>query len=296
MNDMSLKAKIRNISLEKRVSAAAVLQNYFIRRFLFRLAKSDYKEKFVIKGGMLISSIIGIEQRTTMDLDATLSYMKMEENSIRDAFTKICSIQDDDGIQFVFKSITPIRDDDEYGGYRIAFSAVKGKINAPMSMDISTGDVITPEARLHEFTDMLNPESKIELLAYPLETVMAEKLETILSRGIGNTRLRDFYDIYMVSALDYDSKILSQAFEATARNRGSNKKIQNYIEILENIRKDRKMNQRWNGYQKEMTYARDISFDDALNAAQKILESLELVNKSQNISTPEEGNEWNRLG
>jgi len=274
MNDMSLKAKIRNIAIEKNVSASAVLQNYLISRFLFRLAKSDYKDKFVIKGGMLISSMIGIEQRATMDLDATLRYMQLEEDSIRDAFTKICSVPDDDGIEFVFRSISPIRDDDEYGGYRIAYSAVLGKINAPMSMDISTGDVITPDARLHEFTDMLEPEKKIELLSYPTETVMAEKLETILSRGVENTRPRDFYDVYMLAALDYDTKVLSKAFEATAKHRGSYDKIQDHTSIVGNIREDRTMNQRWNGYQKQMPYAEGISFDDALNVVQKIMESL----------------------
>ena len=274
MNDMSLKAKIRNIAIEKNVSASAVLQNYLISRFLFRLAKSDYKDKFVIKGGMLISSMIGIEQRATMDLDATLRYMQLEEDSIRDAFTKICLVPDDDGIEFVFRSISPIRDDDEYGGYRIAYSAVLGKINAPMSMDISTGDVITPDARLHEFTDMLEPEKKIELLSYPTETVMAEKLETILSRGVENTRPRDFYDVYTLAALDYDTKVLSKAFEATAKHRGSYDKIQDHTSIVGNIREDRTMNQRWNGYQKQMPYAEGISFDDALNVVQKIMESL----------------------
>ncbi len=274
MNDMSLKAKIRNTAIEKNVSASAVLQNYLISRFLFRLAKSDYKDKFVIKGGMLISSMIGIEQRATMDLDATLRYMQLEEDSIRDAFIKICSVPDDDGIEFVFRSISQIRDDDEYGGYRIAYSAVLGKINAPMSMDISTGDVITPDARLHEFTDMLEPEKKIELLSYPTETVMAEKLETILSRGVENTRPRDFYDVYMLAALDYDTKVLSKAFEATAKHRGSYDKIQDHTSIVGNIREDRTMNQRWNGYQKQMPYAEGISFDDALNVVQKIMESL----------------------
>ncbi len=274
MNDMSLKAKIRNIASEKNISASAVLQNYLISRFMFRLAKSEYKDKFVIKGGMLISSIIGIEQRATMDLDATLRYMQLEEDGIRDAFIKICSISDDDGIEFIFRSISPIRDDDEYGGYRIAYSAVLGKINAPMSMDISTGDVITPDAKLHEFTDMFEPEKKIELLAYPTETVLAEKLETILSRGVENTRPRDFYDVYMLAALDFDKKTLSKAFEATAKHRGSFDKIQDRMAIIENIREDRTMNQRWKGYQSQMPYAESISFDEAISVVQKLSESL----------------------
>ena len=271
MNDMSLKAKIRNIASEKNVSASAVLQNYLISRFLFRLAKSDYQDKFVIKGGMLISSMIGIEQRSTMDLDTTLRYMKLEEDTIREAFSNICSITVDDGIQFVFKSIAPIRDDDEYGGYRITYNAVLGKINAPMSMDVSTGDVITPSVTFHDFTDMFEPDQKIRLLAYPIETVLAEKLETVLSRGVENTRPRDFYDIYMLSATDYSRTTLREAFAATAKHRGSYEKIKDFLPIIENIRIDRSMNQRWKNYQKQMPYANDITFSDAMDAVQKLM-------------------------
>ena len=274
MNDMSLKAKIRNMAAKKNISASAVLQNYLIGRFLFRLAKSEYKDKFIIKGGMLISSIIGIEQRATMDLDATLRYMQLEENIIREAFVKICSIPDDDGIEYVFKSIAPIRDDDEYGGYRISYNALLGKINAPMSMDISTGDVITPEAQIYKFSDILEPDRKIELLAYSTETVLADKLETILSRGVENTRPRDFYDIYMLAAHDYNIKILSQAFESTAKHRESYDKIVDHTSIINNIREDQNMNQRWSSYQKQTPYAEGISFDDALDVIQRLMDSV----------------------
>ncbi|WP_034442423.1 nucleotidyl transferase AbiEii/AbiGii toxin family protein [Butyrivibrio sp. AE2032] len=274
MNDMSLKAKIRNIACDKRVSASAVLQNYLIRRFLFRLAKSDYKDKFIIKGGMLISSIIGIEQRSTMDLDATLRFMKLEESNLCDAFLAICSIPDEDGIQFKFNSISPIREDDEYGGYRISYSAIMGKINAPMSMDISTGDVITPDAKIHCFSDMFDPNQTIQLLSYPIETILAEKLETVLSRGVENTRPRDFYDIYMLSATDYNKTDLCLAFKATAKHRGSYDKIKDYYSVLENIRNDAVMNQRWNGYQKQMPYADGISFGETLDVVQQLLSDI----------------------
>lgn len=143
-----------------------------------------------------------------------------------------------------------------------------------MSMDISTGDVITPDARIHVFTDMLEPEKKIELLSYPIETVLAEKLETILSRGVENTRPRDFYDVYMLAASDYDKKILRKAFEATSKHRGSYEKIQDHKSIIGNIQEDRTMNQRWKGYQKIMPYAEGISFVEVLNVIQKIMKSL----------------------
>ena len=274
MNDMSLKAKIRNIASKKNISASAVLQNYLNNRFLFRLAKSEYRERFIVKGGMLISSIIGVEQRTTMDLDTTIRNMHLEENSIREAFEHICMVPGDDGIQFVFKSIAPIRDDDLYGGYRILFNAVLGKINSSMSMDVTTGDAITPEAGLHEFSDMFDPDQKIQLLAYPIETVFAEKLETIMSRGVDNTRPRDFYDVYMLSAVEYDKDNLRLAFKATADHRESYNKLLDYTSIIESIRNDQIMNQRWMVYQKQMAYAESISFGETLDAVKRLMDEV----------------------
>lgn len=132
MNDMSLKAKIKNIAKEKNISAQAVLQNYLMNRFLYRLSLSEYKDKFVLKGGMLISSIIGIDHRVTMDLDTTLKDLPLDEASIRSAFESICAVTTDDGINYIYDSIEPIRDDDEYGGYRVSFHAEYGKIKAPI--------------------------------------------------------------------------------------------------------------------------------------------------------------------
>lgn len=139
MNDMSLKAKIRNIASEKNVSAQSVLQNYLMQRFLHRLSQSEYKDKFVIKGGMLISSIVGIDQRSTMDLDSCIRNLPLTEETISKAFLEICNINMNDGISFIPGSIEPIRDDDEYGGYRVSYTAEYGKIKAPMSMDIYRG-------------------------------------------------------------------------------------------------------------------------------------------------------------
>lgn len=267
MNDMSLKAKIRNIAKEKSISAQAVLQNYLMNRFLYRLSLTEYKEKFVIKGGMLISSIIGIEHRATMDLDTTLRNLPMTEDAIKIAFETICAVFIDDGITFSYDSIAPIRDDDEYGGYRVSFSAVFGKINAPMSMDVSTGDVITPGAAKHEFSDILEDGISFELWSYPIETVLAEKIETILSRGIDNTRPRDFYDVYMLAGLDYDSDTFRDAFNATATHRESLEKIADTKGIIQLIAESPEMNKRWENYVRQMPYAKGIKFSDTLNAA-----------------------------
>lgn len=275
MNDMSLKAKIRNIAQSKNISAQAVLQNYLMNRFLHRLALSEYRDKFVIKGGMLISSIIGVEHRATMDLDATLRNLALTEETIRMAFETICAIQLDDGISFSYSTIAPIRDDDEYGGYRVSFFASFGKINAPMSMDVSTGDVITPGAAKHVFFDILGTNKPFELWAYPIETVLAEKVETILSRGIYNTRPRDFYDVYMLTALPYNKDDLKRAFASTANHRGSLEKITDKKGILRMVAESPEMQDRWKNYAKQMPYARDIEFADTIKALLNLEQILE---------------------
>ena len=272
MNDMSLKAKIRNISKEKNISAQAVLQNYLMNRFLYRLSKTEYREKFVLKGGMLISSIVGIEHRSTMDLDITLRNLPLTAESIKKAFEIICTVQTEDGIEFCFDSIAPIRDDDEYGGYRVAFFALLGKIKAPMSMDISTGDVITPGASKLLFSDMLEEGVTYELWSYPIETVLAEKVETILSRGVDNTRPRDFYDVYVLSGFDYDRKIFHNAFKATSSHRESFEKITDHEAILNEIAISPNMNRRWEGYVKLMPYTSDITFTETLDAVRRLLD------------------------
>lgn len=271
INDMSLKAKIRNIAKENNISAQAVLQNYLMSRFLYRLSLTEYKEKFVIKGGMLIASIIGIEHRATMDLDTTLRNLTLTENSICEAFRIICSVQAEDGISFSYDSIAPIRDDDEYGGYRVSFSAHLGKINAPMSMDVSTGDVITPGAEKHRFFDILEDSLSFELWSYPIETVLAEKIETILSRGVGNTRPRDFYDVYMLSTQNYDSKVFREAFISTASHRETLEKISDSEVIIQNILESKEMNRRWENYVRQMPYAKGISFSDTTCAVRNVL-------------------------
>ncbi|MDO4490817.1 MAG: nucleotidyl transferase AbiEii/AbiGii toxin family protein, partial [Lachnospiraceae bacterium] len=181
-------------------------------------------------------------------------------------------LQVDDGISFVFHTIEPIRDDDEYGGYRVSFSASFGKIHAPMSMDISTGDIITPDATIHVFADMLDKNMTFELWSYPIETVLAEKVETILSRGVDNTRTRDFYDIYMLMGYEYDRNEFLKAYKATAMHRDSFDKIKDFDGILDSIRASSEMNQRWLKYTRQMPYARGIDFSDVLEKVKNLLE------------------------
>ena len=195
---MSMKAKIRNYAKDNRIAAQVVLQNYMFERFMARLSRSEYRDKFVIKGGMLIAAIVGLDTRSTMDLDTTLKGMPLTEEKILDAVNTISIIDLGDDVSFETISIDPIRKDDIYGGYCVKINATCDTIVTPLSIDVSTGDVITPGAVLYEFGGIFDESVQISLWGYNIETVMAEKAETILSRGIFNTRPRDYYDAYIL--------------------------------------------------------------------------------------------------
>lgn len=196
---MSLKAKIRNYAKKNNIAAQVVLQNYMFERFLARLSDSEYKDKFVIKGGMLIAAIVGLDTRSTMDLDATLRGLPLTEEQIRGAVESIGNISLEDEVSFHIVSIEPIRKDDRYGGLRVRVDAIYDTISTPLSIDVSTGDIITPGAVRYEFSGIFDEKQRIKLWGYNMETVLAEKAETILSRGVFNTRPRDFYDIYILA-------------------------------------------------------------------------------------------------
>ncbi len=193
---MSLKAKIRNLARKKDMSAQVVLQNYMFERFLKRLSKSAYKNKFILKGGMLIAALVGIDNRATMDMDATIKNYSIDRDSIVNAINDICNISIDDDVIFSFNGIDAIRDDDAYGGYRVSIISQYDTIITPIQIDITTGDAITPKEVLYPFK-MIFEEGYIGVWAYNIETVLAEKVETILRRGELSTRVRDFYDVYI---------------------------------------------------------------------------------------------------
>ena len=194
---MSLKAQIRNMAREKDIYAQVILQNYMFERFLERLSKSNFKDNFILKGGMLIAAIVGIDNRSTMDMDATIKNYPITVDSLTKAITEICNIEINDHVNFTFIGIESIRDDDLYGGYRVSIKASYDTIVTPLSIDITTGDVITPQEILYLFK-MIFDQGTIGVWAYNIETVLAEKVETILHRGEFNTRPRDYYDIYIL--------------------------------------------------------------------------------------------------
>ena len=268
---MSLKGKIKNYAKTKSIAAQVVLQNYMFERFLARLSMSEYREKFVVKGGMLIAAIVGLDTRSTMDLDTTLRNLPLTKEKIMEAIESVCKISLDDDVIFEVKSISPIRKDDRYGGFCVRLDAMYDTIVTPLSIDVSTGDVITPDAVEYEFSGIFDEEVRIKLWGYNIESVMAEKVETILSRGIFNTRPRDFYDVYILGTTqNYDKKVFMEALEATAVHRGSSDQITNKTGIINKLSENEDLIQMWEKYRKKFSYAREIQYSDIMNVLIKM--------------------------
>ena len=269
---MSLKAKIRNYAKDNRIAAQVVLQNYMFERFLARLSRSEYRDKFVIKGGMLIAAIVGLDTRSTMDLETTLKGMPLTEEKILDAVNTISIIDLGDDVSFETISIDPIRKDDIYGGYCVRINAIYDTIVTPLSIDVSTGDVITPGAVLYEFGGIFDESVQISLWGYNIETVMAEKVETILSRGVFNTRPRDYYDAYILSTTqEYDRQMFEEALSATAEHRGSAESIADRAGIIDRISESNDLQNMWKKYQQRFAYAGGIEYADIMKAMRELL-------------------------
>lgn len=269
---MSLKAKVRNIAKQKNIPAQVILQNYMFERLMVRLSASEYKEKFVLKGGMLVAAIVGLDNRATMDMDTTLKNLPLTPEAIRSALETICGIAFDDGVSFEIGTISPIREDDIYGGYRVMLNARFDTIITPLSIDVSTGDAITPHAVQYNFSEIFDDEKSYELWAYNIETVMAEKVETILRRGVFNTRPRDFYDAYILSTTQkFDKAVFTDALQATAAHRGTAQQIADVPAILQNIEESLKLKTMWDKYRKQFAYAADIEYDQIMTVLKTLL-------------------------
>lgn len=276
-NAMQLKAYVKNLAKEKNISAQIVLQNYMLERLLERISISEYHDNFILKGGFLLAAMVGLDTRATMDMDATIKGLPVTKETISEMFGEICKIHIDDDINFEFSGIADIREDDEYGGYRISLSGNYPPMAVPLKIDITTGDKITPREMVYSFNLMFE-ERSINVLAYTVETILAEKLETIISRGDQNTRPRDFYDVYILNTLqkqNIDNKILKDAFAATVKKRGAEHIIANCREIIETVANSTVMNNQWTRYQKEFDYAKDIRFEDACKAVNQLITEIE---------------------
>ena len=274
----SLKGKIRNIANSKNLRSQEVLQMFFFERFLERLSKSEYKFNFVIKGGLLISSMIGIDNRTTMDMDATIKGVPLKEEVIRNIVSEIINVEVEDGIEFEITDISYIREEDEYENFRVHLIANFGKIKNDMKIDITTGDVITPKEIEYLYPCMFQ-EKSLRVLAYSLEMILAEKYESVIKRNITTTRMRDFYDLYNLYNLrkeDINFDILKQAIISTARRRESLSLMKQAIEIIEDIKEDDYLKELWTVYLADNLYVGDLNFSETVKVIEIIADKIAL--------------------
>lgn len=261
-----VKGRIRNIAKRENADPRTLMRIYMMERFLDRIAASNYRDNFILKGGVLVTAMVGVALRSTMDIDTTIKNRNISEESAQDMILEICGINLNDNVTFEITNITRIMDEMEYPGIRFNMNAYMGKMITPMKIDISTGDVITPHAIEYKY-NLLLENRFIELWAYNLETILAEKLQTILSRGVLNTRMRDFYDIHILLSIygnEMDQENLRKAFVATCRKRGTeNLKGDRYV-IFGKICEDANLSSRWNAYRKKYPYAASIPYENIL--------------------------------
>lgn len=273
-----LKGSIRSMAAKKNLRAQEVLQMFLFERILERLAASKYQNNFILKGGLLISSMIGISERTTMDMDTTVRGIQMEEDEIVAAVNEILSIDVGDGITFEYKGIEPIREEDAYNNFRVHLRAKYGKIDSPMKIDVTTGDVITPAAIRYDFP-MLFDDKTVPVMAYTLETVLAEKYETIIRRNIGTTRARDFYDLhtlYRSRKHEIRPEILKAAVSHTAQKRDSVADIHDWKDIVTDIREEPALYQLWDNYVADNKYIGEHAFHEVLDTVEEVAKLLDL--------------------
>ena len=270
-NAMSLKAKINNIAKKEKVLPQAIMQTYMLERLLERISISEYKDNFILKGGMLISSIIGIDNRSTMDMDTTIKGFKLDKENLENILQEIIKIDANDNIKFKIISIENIREDDDYGGLRVHLQASFDEMPIDLKIDVTTGDKITYKEINYKYNLLLEKRS-IEIWTYNVETIIAEKYESIIKRSILNTRIRDFYDLYMLTHLDkknINSKMLTLAIKETSKHRGTFDIIndKNIVEdVINSIQNDNSLKEQWNKYQYSYEYAKDIKYEQLIDS------------------------------
>jgi len=261
-NSQQLKDLIKNMTKESGINPQILITKYMIERLLERISISKYKDRFVLKGGMLISSLIGYDLRSTMDVDTTIKRIPISEENLHNIFNEITKINIDDNVSFKIKSIRYIREESEYGGMRVSIDGIIDKTIIPFKVDVTTGDAITPKEIEYGYELMLE-DKKINLYSYNIETILAEKIETLISRGITNTRIRDFYDIYIIyktqdKKIDYET--LNEAIKATFKNRETIDMLDKKDRILNEVINDEEIKNLWKNYQKEYPYAKSITW------------------------------------
>ena len=269
--------RIKSLVGADSAKAQAAMRLYAMERFLDRLARSPWRRCLIVKGGTLVTALVGVSMRTTMDIDATVRGIALQEDEIARVIGEICAIETGDGMTFHVKSTDRIMDEHDYPGIRLSMEALLDRARIPMKLDFSTDDAITPGAVELGYPRLLE-DGEIPIMAYSLETLLAEKLETVISRGVANTRMRDFYDIFTlleVKGGSVDPLVLRAAIAATFGKRGTDPSPENARLALNEVGADGRMREMWSRYQSKSDYARGVTWEDAVHAASRLIDALE---------------------
>jgi predicted nucleotidyltransferase component of viral defense system len=278
-----LKDLIRNLSKKKSADAQMLMRHYMMERFLERISLSEYKDKFILKGGILVTAMIGLNARSTMDLDATVKGINVNAEDVEQIIALIASVPLDDGVSFCIKSIGEIMDVAEYPGIRVSIETKFDGVITPFKVDISTGDIITLK-EVHYQLKLMLEDRAIDIWAYNLETILAEKLETIIARNTTNTRMRDFYDIHSLLQLygeNINSSVFNEALMATANKRGTEHYLKDMLLIVDEVENNNVMENLWLAYQKKFSYASDISWGAIMESVRACMELIGIKERNE---------------
>ena len=265
-----LKDKVRNLSGSDSQKAQTLIRNFILERFLERIALSAYRNNFILKGGMLVASVVGLDTRSTMDIDATVRSLNLTKENALEIMNEIAAVDISDGVCFSVTKISDIMEEHDYPGIRVMLDATLDRLRQSIKIDISTGDVITPGAVEYAYNLMFE-ERAISLWTYNLETLLAEKLETIMARGVLNTRMRDFYDIHVISrGQSFDAAVLKRAFLATSEKRETLSLLPDFSSILRLTEMDQTMKARWENYKNDSFFVGDLSWDDVMESVKRL--------------------------
>ena len=267
-----LKDLIRNLSKAKAADAQLLMRNYMMERFLERISLSEYRDKFILKGGMRVAAMVGLDARSTMDLDATIKGATVGVEEVENIMADIVSTPIEDGVVFRVKRISEIMDEAEYPGIRVSMETEFDRVITPLKIDISTGDAITPHEVRYSFKLMLEDRA-IDVWAYNLETVLAEKLETVIARATTNTRMRDFYDMHILQELHGSSIVPTDFYNAllaTARKRGTEKYLADAPVVFDEVENSVVMDKLWTAYRKKFSYAAELSWHTVMDSVRKL--------------------------
>ena len=267
-NAKSLMDKSRNLAASCNITANEVLQNYMFERILERLSVSKYKNNFILKGGLLLSSIMGIDTRTTMDMDTCIKGIDLTDEQLYEVLQEILNIDVNDGVKFEIRNSQPIREEDDYGGLKYNLLAIFDNLRVNLSIDIATGDLITPREIEYDYK-MIFENRNLKIMTYNIESIIAEKFQTVISRGILNSRMKDYYDLYyLITYKNFSKENLKNAVIKTFNKRDTD--IKSINKVIDEIEKSEFVKELWTSYSEKYQYVKGIEFEKVLGSIREI--------------------------